>query len=77
MFYNFTPKAPAITFQKYLGAQTASGPGYARRKSMIVVAKIFIELLISLALAVLPISAFAGQFGDTSVPESPQATNGE
>jgi uncharacterized membrane protein YkoI len=34
------------------------------------VAKIFIELLVSLILAVAPISAFARQFGDTSVPES-------
>jgi uncharacterized membrane protein YkoI len=36
------------------------------------IAKIFIELLVSLVLAVVPISAFARQFGDTSTPESAQ-----
>lgn len=36
------------------------------------VAKIFIELLVSFVLAVVPISAFARQFGDTSVPETAQ-----
>jgi uncharacterized membrane protein YkoI len=36
---------------------------------MIIVVKIFIELLVSLVLAVVPISAFARQLGDTSVPE--------
>jgi uncharacterized membrane protein YkoI len=39
---------------------------------MIVVAKIFIELLVSLVLAVVPISVFARQFADASVPESAQ-----
>jgi uncharacterized membrane protein YkoI len=39
---------------------------------MTVVAKIFMELLISLVLAAVPISAFARQFGDTSVPKSAQ-----
>jgi uncharacterized membrane protein YkoI len=39
---------------------------------MFVVAKIFIELLVLLVLAVVPISVFARQFGDTSGPKSAQ-----
>jgi uncharacterized membrane protein YkoI len=70
MFYRLLPKVPDTAFRAYLAAETSPGLGYARSKSMIVVAKIFIELLVSLALAVVPISVFARQFGDTSVPES-------
>ena len=39
---------------------------------MIVVAKIFIELLVLLVLTVVPISVLARQLGDTSGPESAQ-----
>jgi uncharacterized membrane protein YkoI len=39
---------------------------------MVVVAKIIIGLIVSSALAVVPISAFARQFGDTSVSEPAQ-----
>jgi uncharacterized membrane protein YkoI len=39
---------------------------------MIVAAKIFIELVLSLVLGVIPTSAFARQFGDISVTESAQ-----
>jgi uncharacterized membrane protein YkoI len=56
----------------YLLAEISPGPGYPR---MIVVAKIFLVLLVSLILAVVPISVFARQFGDTSVPESAQEFN--
>jgi uncharacterized membrane protein YkoI len=70
MFQKLLTKVPGIAFRAYLAAETSPGLGYARTKSMIVIAKIFIELLVSLALAVVPISVFALQFGDTSVPES-------
>jgi uncharacterized membrane protein YkoI len=72
MFHELPPKAPGITFRMYLGAETSTGPGYSRSKSMIVAAKILIELLLSLVLGVVPTSVFARQFGDTSVAESAQ-----
>jgi uncharacterized membrane protein YkoI len=53
----------------YLFAEISSGPGYAR---MIVVSKILFVLFVSLVLAVVPISVFARQFGDTFVSESAQ-----
>jgi uncharacterized membrane protein YkoI len=53
----------------YLLAEISPGPGYAR---MIDVGKIFLVLLVSLVLAVVPIAVFARQFGDTSVTESAQ-----
>jgi uncharacterized membrane protein YkoI len=70
MFHELPPKTSGIAFRECtLLAETSVGPEYSR---MIVVAKIFLELLVSLALAVIPISVSARQSGDTSVSESAQ-----
>jgi uncharacterized membrane protein YkoI len=67
MFYELSPMVPGITFRMFLGAETSPGPGHSKSKSMIVVA--IIELIIWLALGVVPTSVFAREFGETSVAE--------